>query len=103
MDAEERSNVSESGVKRIPKNARDVAHQIKNNNNTPPKGYKGGRVYQNNPINGAQKLPKGVNYREYDIYPYIKGQGRGTERIVIGDDGSVWYTNDHYQTFQRME
>ena len=41
MDAEERSNVSESGVKRIPKNARDVAHQIKNNNNTPPKGYKG--------------------------------------------------------------
>ena len=35
--------------------------------------------------------------------PHVKGQGRGTERIVIGDDGSVWYTNNHYLTFQRME
>lgn len=48
---------------------------------------------------GAQKLPEGVNYKEYDINPYIKGQNRGAERIIIGDDGSVWYTNDHYYTF----
>ena len=23
--------------------------------------------------------------------------------ILIGDDGSVWYTSDHYQTFIRVE
>ena len=42
-------------------------------------------------------------YKEYDINPFVKGQGRGTERIVIGDDGSAWYTNDHYQTFTQIE
>lgn len=54
-------------------------------------------------IDGAQKLPEGVNYKEYDINPYVKGQNRGTERIVIGDDDSVWYTNDHYFTFTKIE
>ena len=96
-------SVGEGGTNLIPENARDIAQQIQNNNGTPPKGYKGGKVYQNNPINGGQKLLEGINYREYDVNPYVKGQGRGTERIVIGDDGSAWYTNNHYQTFQRME
>ena len=43
-----------------------------------------------------------MNYREYDIEPYVKGKGRGGERIVIGDDGSVWYTNDHYFSFTQL-
>ncbi len=33
----------------------------------------------------------------------MKGQNRGSERVVIGDDGSVWYTNDHYHTFIKIE
>jgi len=33
----------------------------------------------------------------------IKGQNRGPERIVIGDDGSVWYTSDHYNIFTRIK
>ena len=82
----------------------DIANQVKANNGNAPSGYKGGGKYQNIPLeNGAQKLPEGVNYREYDINPYIKGQNRGAERIVIGDDGSVWYTNDHYYTFTRIQ
>ncbi|NMA64906.1 MAG: hypothetical protein GX957_01525 [Clostridiaceae bacterium] len=48
-------------------------------------------------------MPDGVNYKEYDVNPYVKGQNRGTERIVTGDDGSVWYTNDHYHTFTKIE
>ena len=93
---------SQGGI--IPDKARDIAKQVKANNGAPPKGYKGGRKYKNIPLeDGAQKLPEGVNYREYDINPYVKGQNRGAERIVIGDDGSVWYTNDHYYTFTRIE
>ena len=77
---------------------------MKFNNRTPPKGYKGGRTYKNIPTEeGAQKLPDGVNYKEYDVNPYVKGQNRGAERIVIGDDGSVWYTNDHYYSFTKIE
>ena len=88
----------------IPDKAKDIAKQVKSNNGAPPKGYKGGRTYKNIPLEeGAQKLPEGVNYREYDINPYVKGQNRGAERIVIGDDNSVWYTNDHYYTFTQIE
>ena len=96
--------VGKSGSKAIPDKARDIAKQVKGNNGAPPKGYKGGRTYKNIPLeNGSQKLPEGVSYREYDINPYVKGQNRGSERIVIGDDGSVWYTNDHYYTFTQIE
>jgi guanyl-specific ribonuclease Sa len=46
---------------------------------------------------------KVIKYREYDINEYTKGHNTGTERIVIGDDTTVWYTNDHYQTFNRIK
>ena len=71
---------------------------------TPPKDYKGGSEYANVPKHpGDQKLPEGVSYREYDVRPHVAGIDRGEERIVIGDDGSVWYTDDHYVTFTRIE
>ena len=97
-------NASDASKVIIPDKAKKLIQQIKINNGVPPKGYKGGKTYKNVPvIDGAQKLPEGVNYKEYDINPYVKGQNRGTERIVIGDDGSVWYTNDHYFTFTKIE
>ena len=93
-----------SGSANIPDKVKNIVQQIKDNKGVPTKGYKGGKTYKNIPLEeGAQKLPEGVNYKEYDINPYIKGQNRGAERIVIGDDGSVWYTDDHYYTFTQIE
>jgi RHS repeat-associated protein len=41
--------------------------------------------------------PEGY-YTESDVWP---GPGpRGTERIVVGDGGEVWYTPDHYGNFR---
>ncbi|WP_194191879.1 ribonuclease domain-containing protein [Clostridium chrysemydis] len=37
------------------------------------------------------------------LYAVKQGKNRGAERIVIGDNGSVWYTKDHYFTFTRIE
>ena len=91
------------GHSSIPLKAKNMAKKIKANKGVPLQGYRGGRVYKNIPLQaGAQKLPKGVKYREYDINPYVKGKNRGAERIVIGDDGSVWYTNDHYFSFTKI-
>ena len=91
-------SAGERGKENVPDKAKEIARQVKENSGAQPKGYK------NIPLEeGAQKLPEGVNYREYDINPYVKGQNRGPERIVIGDDNSVWYTNDHYYTFTRIE
>lgn len=67
------------------------------------RGYKGGKTYKNNPVETSQKLPQGINYKEYDIYPKVPGKNRGAERLVIGDDGTVWYTSDHYKTFTKIE
>ena len=47
----------------VPDKARDIAKRVKDNNGTPPKGYKGGKTYKNVPTEeGAQKLPDGTTY-----------------------------------------
>jgi len=56
--------------------------------------YVGDRPYKNR----SGDLPSGVTYMEYDIYPYT-GKNRGSDRIVIGSDGKIYYTNDHYTDF----
>jgi guanyl-specific ribonuclease Sa len=36
-----------------------------------------------------------ITYREFDVNDY-NGIDRGTERFVVGSDGSVYYTDSHY-------
>jgi len=45
------------------------------------------------------QLPEG-NYRECDIN--YTGGFRGPERLVYSDDGRIYYTPDHYQTFEQL-
>ena len=44
-------------------------------------------------------LPKG-RYRECDVN--YSGGSRGAERIIYGEDGSIWYTDDHYESFTQL-
>jgi guanyl-specific ribonuclease Sa len=62
--------------------------------------YQGGKAFKNKQMPDGTLLPtdKGQTYQEYDIHPLTKA-GRGAERIVIGSDGVVYYTNDHYDNF----
>ena len=43
-----------------------------------------------------------VRYSEHDIYPFVNKSERGLERIVTGNDGTIYYTADHYITFIRL-
>ena len=45
-------------------------------------------------------LPKGKEYRECDID--TDGGYRGAKRIVFSDDGCIYYTEDHYETFELL-
>ena len=67
-------------------------------------GYVGGRIFKNKekmlPI--KTNFKKNIIYKEWDIKPRIEGVNRGAERVVTGNDGSVWYTNDHYKNFTKM-
>ena len=45
-------------------------------------------------------LPDG-DYRECDI-DYHGGSSRGPKRIVYSSDGRIYYTDDHYETFEQL-
>ena len=71
-------------------------------------GWRGGDLYAYAPgksiggsvfANYEKKLPKvkGRVYRECDAN-YTGGK-RGDDRIVYSNDGHVWFTSDHYETF----
>ena len=49
------------------------------------------------------KLPKASNrkWTECDI-DYVKGN-RNAKRIIFSNDGLIYYTNDHYKTFTKVE
>lgn len=83
--------------KTIPKEAREVLQHIRTHNGTPPKHYKGGRPYQNrdNALPQFDSAGNPITYKEYDIFPKVKGQSRGSGRIVVGSDGKA-YHSDHY-------
>ena len=46
------------------------------------------------------QLPKGERYYEADVN--YDGGYRGGERIVYTEDGDIWYTSDHYESFERL-
>lgn len=41
-------------------------------------------------------------YREYTV-PTAGVQNRGARRVVQGRSGDTWYTNDHYESFMRID
>lgn len=45
-------------------------------------------------------LPDTTSYHECDVN--YDGGFRDAERIIYGDDGSIYYTNDHYKTFTQL-
>ena len=93
----------------IPQYARDVADYAVNHNGNSPPGYVGNRTFRNDGRNNGAVLPRTdsvgnpITYKEYDVHLYRRGVNRGAERVVIGSDGSKYYTNDHYRTFTKFE
>jgi guanyl-specific ribonuclease Sa len=88
----------------IPAHARDTLAYIRQHGFAPP-GYVGGRGYGNYegqlPRYNARR--KRIEYREWDVRPKAEGRNRGSERLVTGSDGRVWYTADHYRTFIELK
>lgn len=44
-----------------------------------------------------------ITYREFDVSNKLPNAPRDSERFVVGSDGSVYYTNDHYLTFIKIQ
>jgi ribonuclease T1 len=67
-------------------------------------GYQGGRAFGNFERRLPQTDAQGrrIRYREWDVNPLRPGVNRGAERLVTGQDGSAYYTADHYETFIKI-
>ena len=46
-------------------------------------------------------LPKGHDYKECDI-DTLGENSRGAKRIIYSDDGLIFYTEDHYESFELL-
>ena len=46
-------------------------------------------------------LPEEDTYTECDI-DTLGAKSRGAKRIVFSDDGDIYYTEDHYETFELL-
>lgn len=44
-------------------------------------------------------LPAVTVYHEYDLAVYVDDPSRGKRRMVVGNDGSCFFTSDHYHSF----
>lgn len=63
----------------------------------------GGDTFNNradNPDNYHPSLPEG-NYREADVD--YSAKNRGTKRLIYQSDCVIYYTADHYETFDKLE
>ena len=48
------------------------------------------------------RLPKAKGRKFYECDCNYTGGKRGAERVIYSNDGHVWYTNDHYETFTEL-
>ena len=52
--------------------------------------------------NYEQKLPTGRGISYYEADCWYTGGRRNATRIIYSTDGRVWYTEDHYETFEEL-
>jgi len=81
----------------LPTEVRDTLLKIKSGFNFSHK--RDGSIYKNT----ENLLPQKEigDYREYTV-PTLRVANRGSRRLVISKDGEIYYTDDHYQTFQQV-
>ena len=93
----------------LPQNAKDSYDAYENDGwsgtrSDQTSGTKAGGTYHNKSgaLPSSDSNGNGISYNEYDVNNKIPGQSRDAERFVRGDDGSVYYTDDHYSTFRKI-
>jgi ribonuclease T1 len=98
------SNDDRSTNANIPQKVYQTLKYVQQNNRAPD-GYVGGRHFGNFEKRLPERDAAGdkIDYKEYDVNPKVEGKNRGAQRLVIGSDGSAWYTNNHYESFEEVK
>jgi guanyl-specific ribonuclease Sa len=54
-------------------------------------------------LTSAEKIvPEDLTFEECDVNTKIADQNRDAERLILGSDGRVWYTDNHYKSFVEL-
>lgn len=92
-----RSNLPGIAVADLPKQARDTLALIDRGG---PYPYSQDNTVFGNLERVLPERPKGY-YREYTVVS-PGSSSRGTRRLVVGAQGDIYFTADHYQTFRQV-
>jgi len=80
----------------IPEHVHAVLSHIRKMGGTAPGGFVGPRPFHN-----RERRLADATYVVFDVYPYVAGQNRGPERLIIDvDSGRAFYTSDHNRSFE---
>ncbi|SEO94360.1 ribonuclease, partial [Amphibacillus marinus] len=102
--------IPKKNISSLPNNVKHSYKNYKKNNwggnvkgQTP--GTKAGGSYKNREgkLPGVENSGKSITYNEYDVNNKLPNANRDSERFIKGSDGSLYYTNDHYKTFIKIE
>ena len=69
------------------------------------KGTSAGGKYRNDDgyLPSTDQFGQPIEYRKFDVNNKEPGQGRDAQRFVVGSDGSVYYTDEHYRGFVKIK
>jgi ribonuclease T1 len=91
------TTITEIASTQLPREARDTLALIKKGG---PYSYaKDGSVFSNR--EGRLPRQKRGYYHEFTVKTPAE-RTRGARRIITGQPGEYWYTDDHYATFRRI-
>ena len=94
----------------LPENAQDAFKKYEQygwKGNVPgqTKGTCAGGKYRNDDgfLPSTDHSGKPIEYRKFDVNNRAPGQGRDAQRFVVGSDGSIYYTDEHYHGFVKIK
>lgn len=83
-----------------PVEAREITVTLADIADGKPDRYRADREIYENRGNHLPEHPRGF-WRAFTVVTPGEND-RGPRRLVVGKDGSVWFTRDHYRTFVRL-
>lgn len=60
------------------------------------RGKHGGIELKQQLVSAGENVPHDLTFEECDVNIKIEGEDRDAERLILGSDGRVWYTGQHY-------
>ena len=94
------AQIPKAGQSSLPQNVKDSLQSLENSNWVRNwEGQRNGSIFRNQP----ELLPSEPDgyYKEYDVNMIINP--RDAERFIRGNNGEVYYTNDHFLTFIQIK